>query len=286
MAAVFAYVGGILLQRPTPHEDGRVALRLFATWWLALAVLFGGQSVATILAAAGVVSLPLHVALALVNLVPLTVGLWGLLYYLLYIYTGRASLLRPLTVAYLLLFVWYVYLVVSLGPTGVDVGTWQVELHYARADDLDGPLGFLAIATLLVPILVAAALYGTLYFRTHDAETRYRIATVSSAFLVWFGSAAVAPFVRVGDAPLADAAAWPLVSRLIGLGAALLVLAAYRPPRVVRERLGLDDLPPRGGAPRPPRPRFAPAFSRLARSAMTAASSGASPSSARAARRT
>jgi hypothetical protein len=79
---------------------------------------------------------------------------------------------------------------------------------------------------LLLPTLAGAGLYGTLYFRTEDKTARYRIATTSSAFLLWFGSAAIASVT-----PLHTWSYWPPMARLVGLVATLLIIAAYKPPR-------------------------------------------------------
>jgi hypothetical protein len=241
-AAVFGYVGRIMLRREVHGQDPRLALRLFATWWFSLALLTTMGSLAMFLAAAGIDSLAVHFPLALLGTAPLTVALWSLLYYLIYIYTGNRRLLYPLTVAYAGVFVWFVYVVFWLDPIGVDVGTWSVSLKYAREAELTSYLGGILAAVLLGPILLAALLYATLFFRAQDRGARYRVALVSGAFLMWFGSAGLASFVKIGGETLASLSWWPPVGRIIGLVATMLVLAAYKPPRVVQRLFGVEDV--------------------------------------------
>lgn len=262
-SALYAYVGRLTLSRPAGEPDGRLAIRLFAVWWFGLAVVTVVGAGRALLAAAGILDLPLHTALGFGALLPLVAALWGLLYYLLYIYTGNRRFFWPVTVAHAAILVYFTYLTLWLRPTGVVVSDWSVTT--SNANELAGPaLGF-ALFLILGPVLIAALGYGSLIFRTTDPTTRYRVGMVSGAFLLWFGSAGLAVATGLG-LPVEQGGWywWPLAARAIGLFSTLLILGAYRPPGFVQRRLGVAPVPrtdpPRGpgdlGA-RPPKPALA-----------------------------
>lgn len=240
-AVIFAYVGSLMARREVPDADSRVAMRLFAAWWFSLAAVTLGSGILGFLALSGVLTLGLYTGIAYVLLVPLTVALWGLLYYLVYIYTGNSKWLTPLTGAYLVIYFVLNYLVYYLHPTAFVVGDWSVTAVYER--ELTPVLGALSILLLLGPVLLAALAYGSLFFSARQRSVRYRVALVSGAFLLWFGSSGLA-----GLTGLNDATWWPLASRIVSLTATFMVLAAYRPPRALVKRFALEPVPVTGGS--------------------------------------
>lgn len=242
IALLYTLVGRITLARPSSSADARLAIRLFAVWWFGLAVVTLISAARTLLAAVGVLDLPLHMTLGFAALLPLVACLWGLVYYLLYIYTGDRRLFVPVTVMHAGILVFLLYLTLWLQPVGLKVSDWSVTTENARL--LDGPLLGVALFLILGPAIFAALGYGSLLFRTRDPTTRYRIGTVSGAFLLWFGSAVVAAVTTLGTWYW-----WPLTARAIGLVSTLLILAAYRPPGFVQQGLGVAALP------RPEEPR-------------------------------
>jgi hypothetical protein len=79
--------------------------------------------------------------------------------------------------------------------------------------------------------------YFTLYFRMSEPTQKYRILLVSWSIISWF----VTPFIGIAGG-LTDYDWWQVVSRLIGLVAALTVLLAYWPPGWVQQRYGVVSL--------------------------------------------
>lgn len=239
-AGLFAYVGQFTLRRTGSAQDVR-AIRLFAVFWfgISLSTLLGAAL--NMLAIAGVTSVAPYVLLSNLGIVPLVFLLWGLVYYLLYIYTGNVRLFWPVTLASVALLAWLTILIGSLDATGIRVETWRVSTVYTNPPS---PLTTtLLLAVILVPVVGASAAYGTLYWRTHDVSARYRIRMVSSGFLLWFGGLGLASATT-----LAAASWWPPVSRGIALAATAMILAAYRPPRAIRQRLQVDPTPARSRA--------------------------------------
>lgn len=232
-AALYAYTGRLVARRPVENLDSRTAQQAFVCWWYGLGVVTALGAVGSLLGALGHVDLDTHVALRVLTIPFLAVLLWGLVYYLTFIHTGKKRLIVPITVFHLLLLAGYTYLVVWLHPTGVSVEAWDVELVDER--DIAGPLAVAVYGALVGPVLFAAFGYLSLFFRTRDPHQRYRIALVSGSFIAWFGAVLLAAILDLE----ARIAWWPLASRLIALGATALVLLAFRPPRWVRRRLGL-----------------------------------------------
>lgn len=251
-AAVYGWVGRIMLRRPAPDDAGRVALRMFALWWFSLMALTLISPIQDALALAGVFAVEPHLLLLYAALVPLAACLWGLLYYLLYIYTGNRRLLVPLGVFHLGILAFFTYLVAWLRPVGVTLREWNVQLVFER--EVPSVLGSVALVLILGPVLLASLAYGTLFFRATDRTTRYRVASVSCGFLLWFGSSAAASV-----AGLSESSWWPIVSRVVGLVATLIILSAYRPPGFVQRAFGVAPVPrPEEEVALVPRERAAP----------------------------
>lgn len=231
IASVYAYVARVFHQRSIGHQDSRLAGRAFIVWWLSLALLTALGAARSILAGVDVLTLHVHEAITTATLPFMCLALWGLVYYLFYVHSGSRAWLVPVTAYHALLFLAFAYLVAWLEPTRIEATAWRVDAHNARA--LEGVPLVAVTLSILAPALIAAAMYGSLFFRTEDAMARYRIGLVSAAFVAWFGSSLLASTLRLHEA----FSYWPLVSRFLGLLAALAVAAAYRPPRKVHDRL-------------------------------------------------
>ncbi|HEV8361327.1 MAG TPA: hypothetical protein VGR28_12820 [Candidatus Thermoplasmatota archaeon] len=249
--SLYTFVGFKVLGRPT-SPDARLAARLFSIWWfgLAAATLMGG--VTNLTGTLATPSVGLFQAYTFVVLLTICVALWGLLYYLLYLFTGRKWLIWPLSAFYLAYFAWLSWLILGAGATGVEVGRWSVTLRYAQP--LQGPEITTALALLVFPQILGALAYFTLYFKLTDRTLRFRVAVVSWSIVLWFMSSFLANI-----AGLTQSDAWQVASRAIGFSAALAILIAYHPPGWMRRRFRIagvgEAAPPLpGSAPSPPPP--------------------------------
>lgn len=234
IAGIYVYIGRTLARRPVEGEARRASL-LFAGWWHALAVLTVIGSGTRALAAAGLLTFPLYEAAIYVTLVPLCFALFALLYYLVYLFTGRSTFLVPLAVIYSAFYVFLVGYVASLQPIGFIAGDWTLKLEYANPPE--GGVHSTLILALVVPHIVGALAYMRLIFTLKDRTARYRVALVSGSILAWFGSSLLASELDLGDWYW-----WPLASRAIALVAALTILAAYRPPVWLQRRFRVASL--------------------------------------------
>lgn len=226
---LLAYAGVLVLRR-SASDEARLALRMFATWWFSVAAVIFLAGSHTLLAILGVRDIALHTALVYAGAVPLAAALWGLLYYLVFIYTGRRSAIWPLTLAYVGFLAFELYYFASFGDRRLEETIWNVRV----VGDAFPPtwIGMTFAALLAAPVLFVVAAYGLLLLRTLDPAHRYRLRLITFAFAQWFG------VVLVGYALGWDRAEWfPIVYEAPGVLASLLVVAAYRPPRWVERHL-------------------------------------------------
>ena len=234
-AGVYFYVGNRLARRRMASPETRLAWALFVVWWYGLAAttLVGG--VLNLLGALAVTDLALFVTFTYVNLLTICVGLYGLLYYLLYLFTGNQRLLTPLTLFYIGYYIFLVYYITYRNPIGLQIGRWSAALQYERSQA--GPFFALALMLLVFPQIIGSLAYFSLFFRVQDPTRKYRTALVSWSIIIWFGVALAASAFG-----LAQQDWWQMVSRLIGLGAALAILLAYEPVRWIKQRLGVVSI--------------------------------------------
>jgi hypothetical protein len=234
-SAIYFYVGRVLNRRHSGSVDARLAWTLFVVWWYALAAATLSGALLSLLGALGIAGLALFVTISLANLLATCVALYGLMFYLLYLFTGNRRLLGPLTVFYLAYYIFLIYFVEASGPVGVTIDRWSTRLEYQN--QITGPLFPIALLLLALPQIIGSLAYFTLYFRVSTATQKYRILLVSWSIIVWFLSAFLASI-----AGLAQQDWWQVTSRLIGLGAALAILFAYQPPAWIKRRFGVTSI--------------------------------------------
>jgi hypothetical protein len=231
-AVIYGYVGWRLRQRVVASVDGRLAWRLLRVWWYGLAGTTLATGLTSLLGAAGLTSLPVFVVLTYFNLLLICIALWGLLYYLVYLFTGSRRWLVPLTLFYIAYAGFLTYYITVSDPIRVEAGHWTTTIVYRHT--VTGPLVVFVLVLLVFPQILGAVAYFTLFFRAKGATQRYRILLVSWSIIIWFGSAFAA-----SAAGLAQYDWWQIASRIIGLGAALAILIAYLPPAWLKRRYGL-----------------------------------------------
>src|SRR5262245_59355897 len=103
--SIYTYTGWRLGKRVVPTSEARLAWVSFTVWWygLAAATLIGG--LLNLFGAIGLTNLPLFVTATHLSVQVSCIALLGLLYYLIYIYTGNRNSLVLLAVFYLVFYV-------------------------------------------------------------------------------------------------------------------------------------------------------------------------------------
>lgn len=224
-ALTYAYVGRLVLRRG--GEGTAAPLRAFALWWAGIAIFTAIGVVRDALGLLDLLDLDIVETSTHLSIMPLVLGLWGLFYYLGYIFVGERRLFWPSIALYVVVYAIVVHTVVLLEPASIVTRTWDVQIEYAS--QIEPWMNLVLLVLLLVPILVAVLGYATLLFRLERGEQRLRVAVVSLAFLVWFGGSLLATLLG-----LAELEWWGLAGRVLALGSAALVAFAYKPPQRLR----------------------------------------------------
>lgn len=232
-AALWSYIGLLMLQRAPAKRGERAAVR-FGWWWLGLAGhSFLGMALA-ILAAAELAEGPVVAVATYGASVFIAVMFWGLLSYLLFLYTGRSGVFPAVTTAYAIQLALLLAAVWRLKPIGAHVEGWIVIIDYAEeaGASLDA---FVSLAFLLPPVFASGA-YVMLLRRVKDRTHRYRVTLVGGSIFAWLVSA-----IAIGAIP-GDIDVLHVAARLFSLAAAGAVILAYDPPAWVQRRFGVERL--------------------------------------------
>jgi len=231
-AGIYFYVGRVLSRRRQTSSGSGMAWLMFVVWWFALSLATLSGGILSLLGAFGIIGLPLFTTITIINLLTTCVALLGLMFYLLYLYTGNTRLIWPVGVFYFGYYGMLVYFVEASDPVGVTVNRWNATLEYQNA--VQGPLLLVVLLLLVLPQIIGSLAYFMLYFQVTAKTQKYRILLVSWSIIIWFASSLLA-----GISGLSQQDWWQIVSRLIGLCAALTILFAYQPPSWIKRRFGV-----------------------------------------------
>ena len=234
-AACLAIAGDVVRRRPLTGDD-RLAGTLFAVWWYSAALVIGNQALRTILVLAGVTDPNVHFVQGIAGMIPLATSVWGLSYYMVYLLTGRSRWLAPLTAFYVAYLIYLFWFAVVRGVAGVALGEWQATVLTVNPASL--AMNLIFGVWLAGPVLFAVGAYSVLALRETDPTRRYRLVLVSSGFLLLFGIVLIGYIVG-----WVDESWFSLAYQIPALLASVLAVLAYRPPRWVQRRWGIEPLP-------------------------------------------
>lgn len=244
-AALYAFIGYSLGKKSFSAPSDVAAWRAFRIWWFGMALNNVINIISLLSFSAGITAVPLFVTFSVSSTLVAAAALWGLITYLLYIFTGGnrgAKLVAGFYIAFALFLFYSIY---AFQPNGVALGEWQVAIQYANAPT-GSALILYAISFLLLislpPVLASIGMF-TLFFRVKERSSKYRAALVPLGIFMLFGIAyliplALYPFgIRTGDLPW-----WSLMVRLVGLAGLLLIYWAYYPPAFLQKSLRVAPL--------------------------------------------
>lgn len=229
-SAGFATIAILILARRA-GATGHGARQMFALFWASASIVFAAQGLQTLAGYLGRASFGLVSALDQVTTPFYCLAAASLLYYALYLLTGKERLLVPILLYNLAMYVLLRWRIEDARRVDVRTEAWFVSFEYAQP--LQGPAYTAIVALLTLPLVGAILGYGALAFRIRDPAARYRIALTTIGLLAWVGTEAVSY-----ASGFAGTTQGELTRRLVALGATLIVLLAYRPPRFARERWG------------------------------------------------
>lgn len=227
-AAGFAYVARLML-RLTRERGDQSALVMFSLFWTSAAIVWTTQGIVNVAAAFGRADLALVSALDQVGTPFYCLAAAGVLYYVLYLLTGKRAFLAPILGYYLALFFALRWRVESAGRMGVSVERWVVNFDYATP--LQGTTYTILVALVALPILMSIVMYASLLRRIQDPGQRYRVLLVSIGLAAWVTTEALS-----FTSGFARTDAGEVLRRLVALGSTIVIIVGYRPPRFARER--------------------------------------------------
>ncbi len=235
MVYVLVRVGVVVMER-RPKGPGHLAGTSFAVWWFTLAGLQAGSVLDFIIqAVGGSWTLAAYMTYVQLLLLIIVAAIGGLLYYMVYVYTGRRNAWRIIAAAYTGIYILLVYYVFLAEPIAVTQGPLGTTLEY-RYDLDDTLLARIVGIGLILPTLLAAIGYFSLYFRVEEPSQKFRIGAVGGSFIIWFGSS-----LLVGQlTDWSDTTAWRITSAFITLGSAFAVYTGFQPPAWMRKRFHLS----------------------------------------------
>ena len=224
--ALYLWVGRLVLQE-YPDAPGRTR-EAFATFWYGVGIVNGLQAGLEVVAVFRDPGVPLAFAVWNTRIAVALASFAGLVYYLLFVYTGRRRLFWSTLLFYVATFMLMQVWLMQSGPAGTDVSHWRVDLRFEHADK--GALYKLVVLMFFVPPLLASAAYAMVLRMAKTPMQRHRVRLMSGSLGVYFLGLTMG-YLNTG---------WPwwgLVENLLGIGAALVAILALRPPRAVRARL-------------------------------------------------
>jgi uncharacterized membrane protein YidH (DUF202 family) len=241
-AVLYLYVGNVLRQRKV-SDAARLANGMFVLWWQALGGLGLLGAGIFLLYLAGGLELWIYQTYITLVLLGLFVALWGLQFYLVYLYTGSKRSFVPLAVFYGILFVATMALIAYMGtPERIVDDGWSLKTE-PDPPELGVAFGLAFTLVIIGPQLVAAIAYASLFTKAKDRTQRYRILLVTGSIIVWFGSGLVA-----SGAQVSQDLSYQLFSRVISILGALVILMAYKPPMWIRTKYGIRGIDDEGPA--------------------------------------
>jgi hypothetical protein len=239
VAGVYSFFGYRLFRRPV-SEESRLASAQFAVFWAGIGVTIMIQGAEVALAAFNDLPFALALSLRLMTALVTCAFLWGLVGFLTYVYTGRYHLLE-LSVFYGSFFFIIMYWILAQEPFSVVISAGVPRLlgHGLPSAWLSGAVTIGDV----VPVVVGAALYLSLYGRTVDPAQRLRICMVGASILLWLALEEWFPGTTTELL---------LTKHLLQLIPGLMSFVAFFPPAWVRRLLqsstplGGDDVDPVG----------------------------------------
>lgn len=238
-SALYFFIGFRLGEKTYSNPSDAFAWRSFRYWWFGMSANTLLNATAILVLTAGVTALPLFIGFSIASTLAASAALWGLLTYLLYVYTGknRSRLVAAFYIAFALFLFYSIY---SFQPAGVAMGNWEVALQYTNTPQGVPALLYVVSILLLLslpPVIASIGMF-LLFLRIKERSSRYRAALVSLGIFLLFGLAYIVPLIlfpfgiRTGEI-----AWWPYVIRVIGLLALAIIYFAYFPPQFIQERL-------------------------------------------------
>lgn len=232
IAGAYAYAGWLVASRARASASP-AGVRLFAAWWIGIALTGLASATLAILAPRGAPLLVLD-WIDQASLLTYATALVGFTSYLALLFLGTHRLTLPIAAAYAALVTWSHASAYAFPATGYTIRAMRPVLE--RSPQAWGPAPEVMALLLVLPVVIGIGAYATLLRRETDAARRYRITLVTTALVAWLLGVIVISLPALGDVLAGQAA-----GRFVVLASAACIVLAYRPPLTIRAWLGDAD---------------------------------------------
>lgn len=244
-SALYSFIGLRLGEKTFADEKDTRAWRAFRVWWFGMAANTLTNAISILTLSAGFDYLPLFVAYSLASTLAAAAALWGLLTYLVYIFTGGERGSRWIAGFYIVFAFLVLVSIFSFAPSGVGMGAWSVSLQYHNppTGSFGVVYGVAFVLLLSLPPVLAGLGMFSLYFRVTERSAKYRALLVPLGIFGLFGLSYLIPLIlllfglNVNQLPW-----WPLTIRMIGIISLVLVYFAYFPPDFLQRQLKVKSV--------------------------------------------
>ncbi len=211
--------------------DSKWAWNQFLIFWWSMGIVSLMPALQNVLGIFDVQRLSIYASLLQLILVVISVALWALQNYVFFIYFGTRKFIALSTLYYSFVYGFLLYFFAEHPVTRLKIERWNVLLDYG-VEPSSQVIMWLSII-LILPLVLSALGYFSLYFRVKDATSKYRIFLVSWSLIIWLASGLV---VRLVNPQFADSDEWQMLNRVIAVASSVLIFFAYRPPRFIKSR--------------------------------------------------
>lgn len=222
--------------RRTVGATAERANQAFITWWATLAVVSFAGIASTIIGKLGGWTLAGLLTYTQIVLLAISLALMGLMYYFVYLFTGKQWATNLVVVFYIGFAAMLLYWINVGHPIGLEEGpNGATQIEYEN-DLSESTFGSVLGILLLLPLVLGALAYSTLWFRVDDRTQRFRIITVGGSIFIWL---LISLGASIGNVDANEQTWWLITSRVIAITATLANFIAFKPPRWLQDRLGL-----------------------------------------------
>jgi hypothetical protein len=237
VSIVYGYVGLRLSRKTERAGRNGTAMRFFSLWWLTTAANQAMGGMLYVAAAFGSTDVTIQLTYVYLQRLLLAVSLVGLMYYLLFLQTGR-SYLVPLAFVYGFYFASQLYVINIREAIGVEHFGWRTDIVWVHEEPA---LLRIVLLLIVVPPILGALMMLRIYRRVETPTRRFRVAMIGGGFVLWWTIAIVA-----GQGMTFDVGWLQALNRVVGIGVALGILLAYEPLPWMQRRFHLEPYQAQG----------------------------------------
>lgn len=205
-----------ILQLRRAAAPGQEPRRLFAVFWAGIAAHILVESANALAVGLGVTSLSLGLAALLLKMGTGLVAFFGLVSYMLVVYSGDQRVAQWVALFYAALVPFVLFAYLSRVPVAVEARVWYAGLAYVHAEGL---VHAVMVVLLFLPPLACTLCYLLLVRVSDDPAQRRRIVLTSLALSTFFAAFLLGWMNERWYW-------WGLLERLLAIGASLAVLHA------------------------------------------------------------